>query len=273
MTRKFESYDDYRRHLKNKYGLGEGSKYKPWFTVRDVKDKNAFRSIIEGIKTSRKHHFLSSIETQLFYILEFLDDVIDIREQFPLFPVSASKKIALNLGVEHPKVPKTGIDHVMSTDILVTRKNKDSYFYQAFCVKPEEKLKDLRTLEKLEIERIWWEQLGVKFYIFVGNKKTETISRNIAWATDPVRSGTQRNLNYLVEPAMELLGLGKSLKSEICDDFVNSFNISNEAALNLLRVLIATKQIKVDMSFLLEESLSIDIKYIEQQSSMACNGN
>jgi hypothetical protein len=171
MTRKFESYDDYRRHLKNKYGLGEGSKYKPWFTVRDVKDKNAFRSIIEGIKTSRKHQFLSSIETQLFYILEFLDDVIDIREQFPLFPVSASKKIALNLGVEHPKVPKTGIDHVMSTDILVTRKNKDSYLYQAFCVKPEEKLKDLRTLEKLEIERIWWEQLGVKFYIFVGNKK------------------------------------------------------------------------------------------------------
>ena len=35
--RKLESLQDYQRALKNKYGIGEGSDYKPWLRVQDVK--------------------------------------------------------------------------------------------------------------------------------------------------------------------------------------------------------------------------------------------
>lgn len=272
MARKFDSHDDYRRHLKNKYGIGDGSAYKPWLTVRDVKDKNAFRSIVKGIKTARQHHFLSSLETQLFYILEFDDAIVDIREQFPLIPLDTSKKIAKNLGITHPKVPKTGISHIITTDILVTIKDKDVISYCAFCVKPQEKLDDLRTLEKIEIERNWWEQIGVKFYIFAGNKATEILSRNIAWATDPIRSKTQFHINHLLGPALALLSEGKSLKVDLCDAFIHAFSITSEDALNLLRSLIATKLIKVSMDILLEDSLTIDINYIDQNRRVASNG-
>lgn len=85
--RKLETFKDYSRALKGKYGLGEGKNYKPWLRVQDVKSKG-IRSQIYGRKTQRIHHLLSSIESQLFYLNEFSDSVIDIREQFPLLPVN-----------------------------------------------------------------------------------------------------------------------------------------------------------------------------------------
>ena len=271
MTRKFDSYDDYKRHLKNKYGVGEGINYKPWLTIRDVKGKNAFRSIVKGITTGRKHHFLSSIETQLFYILEFNKNTIDIREQFPLFPLHTTKKIAQSLGVNHPQVPTSEIDHVMTTDILLTCKKKNNVMKKAFCVKPLELLADKRTLQKIEIERVWWQENNVDFFIFTGNKQTEILSRNISWATDPIRSNTQHNLNSLLEPATLQLSTGKYLKADICDEFMGIFNISKEEALNLLRSLIGSKLIKVDMGVLLEDSISLNINYVESIDRAASN--
>lgn len=262
MTRKFETYDDYRRHLKNKYGQGEGINYKPWFTVRDVKDKKAFRALVFGLKTGREHHLLSSIEAQLFYLLDFRDDVIDIREQFPLIPLEVSQKIANTLGIEHPTVVKTGIPHLMTTDILATVKIGSEISHIAYCVKPEKMLEDQRILEKIEIERIWWEQLGVPFKLFTGNKKTEIQSRNISWATDPLRSNTQYDLSNCIEQAISLLSIGKHIKSDICNRFIEAFALENSQALNLLRILIAKKLISVDMSNLLEETLTITINDI-----------
>ena len=104
MARKFRNIDDFQRHLKNKYGVGEREMYKPWFTVKDVKNNKAFRKEINGVTVPRKYHFLSSLEYMLFLVMDFRNDVIDIREQFPLLPLSLSRKIALQLGVEHPTV-------------------------------------------------------------------------------------------------------------------------------------------------------------------------
>ncbi len=48
MARSFETYEDYKRHLRNKWGQGEGRTYKPWFTTKDVKAPEAFRAEIFG---------------------------------------------------------------------------------------------------------------------------------------------------------------------------------------------------------------------------------
>lgn len=37
--RKLETFEDYSRALKGKYGLGEGKNYKPWLRVQDVKSE------------------------------------------------------------------------------------------------------------------------------------------------------------------------------------------------------------------------------------------
>ncbi|MFC1236682.1 TnsA endonuclease N-terminal domain-containing protein [Vibrio sp. F74] len=262
MARSFERYEDYRRHLRNKWGQGEGCQYKPWFTTRDVKGPEAFRTEVFGLKTGRVHHFLSSKETQLFYILEYRDDVIDIREQFPLIPLEITQKIARTLGIEHPMVKKTGIPFIMTTDILVTVKNDSGESYLAFCVKPEDKLDDPRVLEKIEIERVWWELLGIPFQVFTGNNKTEFLSRNLSWVTDPLRSSTQYEIAKFIDPALALLSPGKYLKSDICDSFVNTFDIDSVDALNILRILISKKLISVDFAVLLETSPIITIDHI-----------
>jgi hypothetical protein len=104
--RKLESLKDFERALKNKYGIGQGSEYKPWIRIQDVKSPGT-RSLIYGRKSQRSHHMLSSIESEHFYLAEFSNSVVDIREQFPLLPLNYTQKIANILGVEHPKHPIT----------------------------------------------------------------------------------------------------------------------------------------------------------------------
>lgn len=48
--RRLETFEDYSRALKGKYGLGEGKDYKPWLRVQDVKSRG-IRSQIYGRKT------------------------------------------------------------------------------------------------------------------------------------------------------------------------------------------------------------------------------
>lgn len=82
--------------------------------------------------------------------------MIDIREQFPLLPLNLSKKIAATLGVEHPKVPVSGEENIMTTDFLLTCRHGEREFYRAISVKTRGRNRQ-RTAEKLDIERVWWE--------------------------------------------------------------------------------------------------------------------
>ena len=273
MARSFKSLEDYRRHIRNKWGLGEGGNYKPWFTVRDVKSKNAFRKEVFGLKTSRVHHLLSSLEAQLFYILEFRNDVIDLREQFPLLPLSLSERIARAAGLRHPQVVGSNTPFLMTTDILITLNDGSSDYYVAICVKPKEYLLKEDVLEKIEIERIWWESLEVPFYIFTEGEANEILSRNIAWATDPVRASTANELDPLLEDSLSIIQLGKQFKTELCDSLVSAFGIEPVRALNVLRCLIAKKYISVDMSYLIEESAIIDVLNVSKDYKGVSNGN
>lgn len=263
--RKLETLDDYKKALKNKYGVGEKANYKPWLRVQDVKSHGT-RSQIWGKKTGRVHHTLSSIETQFFYISEFCDSVVDIREQFPLFPLNNSEKIARLIDVDHPVVPNTRTPNIFTTDFLLTRLVNGQLVYEAISVKPEEELTDIRVLEKLEIERIWWESIGVRFSIFTGNENTATYSRNISYVTAPYRSSQAPFSEASLASALSHLTEGKSFVKEICNDLREVAFIENVEPLDLLRYLIAEKLVVVDMSQLLEESTVIEILKVSRLS-------
>lgn len=77
---------DINKLIKEGRGSGEGPKYKPWLTIQDLgSDGRSTR--LRGIKTGREHQFLSDLERNYFYILEYSDVVLDKREQFPLLPI------------------------------------------------------------------------------------------------------------------------------------------------------------------------------------------
>lgn len=67
----------------------------------------------------------SDLERNYFYYLDFADNVVDIREQFPLLPINETIIIAKELGIEHPRDPVTKEPIVMTTDFLITFKEQD----------------------------------------------------------------------------------------------------------------------------------------------------
>ncbi|GIO69980.1 TnsA endonuclease N-terminal domain-containing protein [Paenibacillus cookii] len=129
------------RMIQEGRGQGSGKDYLPWLTIQDVPSEGrATRGV--GWTTGRRHQLLSDIERDYFYLLDYCDDVTDIREQFPLLPLEETQMIAEKIGVEHPKDPKTGIPVVMTTDFLITYRDKTL----ARTVKPSAELENERTI-------------------------------------------------------------------------------------------------------------------------------
>lgn len=222
--RRLQSNQDFDRALNNKYGLGSDQEYKPWLRVQDVPSKGT-RSGIFGLKTNRVHHTLSSLETELFYILEFCDSVVDIREQFPLIPLPLSISISSLLGIDHPKHPVSKEPIVLTTDFLVTRKINNETFFEAVSVKPKSSMTQ-RNLEKIEIERVWWELQGIKFWIYTGNTQTKIESKNINWATHAIRRQEPFN-DLIIQEAVSILETGRFLKKDVADKFEDVWIVSN----------------------------------------------
>lgn len=109
----------YDRKFKEGRGQGVGIEYKPWITIQDVPSLGR-ATRLKGFKVPRQFEFLSDLERNYFYLSEYSDSVVDIREQYPLLPIEETIVIADELGIKHPADPKTGEPIVMTTDFLVT---------------------------------------------------------------------------------------------------------------------------------------------------------
>ncbi|MBT2919733.1 TnsA endonuclease N-terminal domain-containing protein [Vibrio anguillarum] len=262
--RKIESLDDYQRHLRNKYGLGQGANYKPWLRIQDVKSKGT-RSLIYGRKSQRDHHMMSSIESEHFYLAEFSNRVVDIREQFPLFPLNFTQKVAKTLGVQHPTHPHTKEPIIMTTDQLLTIDSSQGTTYHAISVKSEDDSSDLRVLEKNDIERVCWELLGIKFSYFTGNELTRVQSSNLLWATSPFRKNPVSFSTEQVNCALSILTVRQYFIEDLCNQLISLNVTTHEDALLLIRFLIADRYIEVDLSKNIVESGLIDITYLTEK--------
>ena len=71
----------YRKYLHEGRGQGVGASYTPWILVQDFPSKG-MASRVQGAKTGRIHHLMSNLELSFFYILDWSDNVPDIRKQY-----------------------------------------------------------------------------------------------------------------------------------------------------------------------------------------------
>jgi len=184
--RKRETIEDYERSIRTGHGAGEGSDYKPWLGVRDV-PSHGVSAKTRSMTVGRTHHTISTTETNLLILADFYDEVVDIREQFPIFPLDAVRQLASNVGVTYPKVPKSNVPVILTTDFLLTRRILGKTSYMAIAVKPSEELRKYRVLEKLEIERLWWESLGVEWTLVTKLNISSVVAGNLAWVSKDMR--------------------------------------------------------------------------------------
>lgn len=180
--RRFASKQDIERHIANGFGGGAGAGYLPWLRVQDVPSRGRSHKI-PGVKVERLHHLLSDLERAYLLVCEFSEDVVDIREQYPLLPVESTQAIARAIGVRYPKYNATTLPIVMTTDFLLTVKQPSGDFKTvARTIKYQHDLEGrdaMRTLEKLEVERRFWMSQGVDWSIVTEELFTPDLIKNL----------------------------------------------------------------------------------------------
>jgi hypothetical protein len=159
-----------RKRIAQGRGQGEGARYCPWLLVQDFPSKGRSHRI-KGITVGRPHHLLSDLELYAFFVFDLpSNNIIDIREQYPLLPLEETLEIAKRAGIKHPADPYTKVPVVLTTDFLLSIKRGLIKTYHARTMKYEVDLDDPRVFEKFEIERRYWEARHVSWgYIIEKN--------------------------------------------------------------------------------------------------------
>lgn len=183
--RSFRTQSDIDRHIEKGFGQGSLGCYVPWLRVQDVPSHGRSRKI-QGTKVNRLHHLLSDLEYGYLLLLEFSEQVVDIREQYPLLPQSTAQSIANSLNIAYPVYPGTKVPFVMTTDFLVTLRQPDgSERLVARTIKYTESFASgrrlERTLEKLKIEREFWKKRDIDWTVVTEKNIPATLSSNLDW--------------------------------------------------------------------------------------------
>lgn len=186
MKRRFKTEANIDRYIREGFGLGDGSSYKPWIRIQDISSVGRSRKT-PGFKTGRLHHTLSDLEYYYLLLLEFSDKVVDIREQYPLFATPRARDIAAEMGIRYPKYIGTQLPLVITSDFALTIQVLDDKTRPAIrTCKYESELSDpqkgARIIEKLELERAIWAERGVTDWKIVTDRLMgPVLKNNLEW--------------------------------------------------------------------------------------------
>lgn len=159
-------------------GIYRGIKYKTWLEVHEVPSV-ALSSRIAGWKINRIHHLLSNMERDYFYIIQWEDCVIDIREQYPLLPLEETIIIANETNIKHPSINNGEFKNVaLSTDFVITIDDGKTVRDIARTIKPTSKLSK-RVKEKYKIEEIYWGKRNIDWGIVTEKEINPIKAKNI----------------------------------------------------------------------------------------------
>ncbi len=252
--RRFASSQDIERHIANGFGAGAGADYVPWLRVQDVPSMGRSWKI-QGVKIDRIHHLLSDLERAYFLLCEFSEDVVDIREQYPLLPVESTQAIARAIGVRYPRYKSTSVPLVMTTDFLLTVKQPNGDLKSiARTIKYQQDLqgKDCtRTLEKLAVERRFWMSQGVDWTIVTEELFTPDLVQNLVFLRKHAKLPRALMDVSLQSEFIEIL---ESIKiypwstSEVLRRIGNRLSIPYSEARDIFFNLIWRKIIRLDLS-------------------------
>jgi TnsA endonuclease N terminal len=165
-------------------GQGIGALYKPWLTIRDVPSRGR-KSRPWGMTTAREHHLLSDNELHFFLYADHACEVVDIREQYPLFPQETTQRIAAELGIKHPRYRASSTPLVLTTDFVLTvREHSGNRSLHAYSIKSSDELEgkgSSRVLEKLELERRYWLTHDVPWKLVTEREFDRVRIMNLEW--------------------------------------------------------------------------------------------
>ena len=248
--------DKLNRWIKEGRGQGEGKDYKPWINVTDFPSQGRCARV-KGIKTGRIHHFLSDIQREYFYLLEFdeANIIYDIRESYPLLDFYDVVQDTQDLNTKYFKDKTTGFPYILTTTFLITIKSPNGGIeYIARSVKAASELERKTTLEKLEMERRYWEVKSIDWSIITEKDINSVKVKNIEWVLSSIHVISDMGLSE-----QEIIELGAVLQlrlysnkdssiRSIVTGFEVDYALGEGLGLFLFRYLVAIKAVRLNMN-------------------------
>lgn len=182
MAKRKHSMDEkkIKRYINEGRGSGHKDKYIPWIKVQNFSSLGRVTRV-KGWKSNRVHHLMSDLETKYFYLLEWKDSVIDIREQYPLLDRDLVYDICIEKDIKQPIDITSREPIVLTTDFLITIVENGIEKNIARTLKYSKDLEKKRVIEKFEIERTYWSEKGIDWKIVTEKDISDILVKNIIW--------------------------------------------------------------------------------------------
>lgn len=220
---------------------------------------------IYSYKTNKIHHLQSDNQLRVFLSLEWDDKVKNIKENVMLDDLEATLYNVENLRLDKFRDKETGELYDLHTNFLIKKTTKDKAEETiALSVKSISELQRVTVIEKMEIERRYWEIKGIKFYVITDNEINKQFVENIKWVRETLIDKSIRNRGELAENLYYFLQERNTEKlSEVLEEFDIEEGLIGGTALFIFRYLIGIKEIEIDMtkSINLNEVVSFLIKF------------
>lgn len=245
MTDSNKPLDPKHEKLLKTRGRGSGKDYEPLIKVHELSSQG--ESVrIRSASVGRVHHFLSGIELLAFLVFDQFEQTIDIREQYPL-PINDTLDICAQLGIQHPQMH--GFLKLVSTDLLI---DFISGHQLAVSVKPSSELSKPRIMEKLQIEKAYWENRDVEWRIFTEREVTDGMRENLMWI-QPYLSpemGESQEVEYsdVQDLFCRLESHPRTKVTRLCAKLDDQYDVDPGFHLSILRFAVAQRFIKAPLN-------------------------
>lgn len=222
-------------------GKGAGKDYEPFIYIHELSSQGeSCRS--NSATVGRVHHLLSRLELSAFLSFDYSSKTIDIREQYPI-PISDSLEICRQLGIKHPQV--SGKLKVVTTDFLFDFNNQKQL---ALSVKYIDELADPRVMDKLQIEKSYWENRHADWKLFTEKQVEPGLKENLEWIHPVlVHDSQERSNQELLIIVDRLLKYRNTKVSSLCAQFDDSYQVEPGFHIEAFRLAVARKLVIVQL--------------------------
>jgi hypothetical protein len=210
------------QHIRDGFGQGHGRNYLPWITIHRKNSSSNSNQVVSWMPPlGRTGHYLSRGEYFLALLLLWLG-VLDLREQYPIWPFTHMNplvgamgsegmelkwsrgllEIAADANIRHGVEFGTNIPYVATIDQLATISTANGLKLVAFSSKPiathSEEVNE-RTLERLELERLYFEEIGVRYVVTYSGLVPSILAGQLEWLLDCSVLPASPKLGHLVD--------------------------------------------------------------------------
>lgn len=232
------------------WGIKTGKFYTPFINVYESGSIGTLHRIHCPL-THRDHHYLSLLEADYHYVVQLLDDVVDIREQYAIIPVERTHELAKQLRVPHPR--KGGELFEVTVDLMLTILRADGDFgYVARSCKYVRDLRKQKVLNRQALEYASVSDKQIPWKVVTELMITPDMAARARWLFLIYKTRPRYNVDTAIAKrfieTFSKQDLVEPLRIVLANT-ASACHMPAAEALALFRHLVCTRQLKVDLTY------------------------